>query len=158
MFQSQLNIDNSSWDWWLSLSLSLTLTLPSLIVFLFVYKSNSVLAAPPYSSNRGDKMDFTVCLKLHFSRVDGYGWVQCVSVHRCWCCHFSLSIISRAGGLSLMSAALCSLPLKAFMLWSQRYERDLLIMWVRVLWHRKSATQAPHTVSRHAALLDSHFD
>lgn len=137
MFQSQLNINNSNWDQSLSLSVShfICLTLlsaspfmsVSLSVFLFVYKSNSV--PPALSPSLQPEMDFTVCLKLLFSSVDG--WVQCISVCRCWSRHFSLSS-SGAGGLSHMSDALCSLSLT---LWSQRFEPTLLIMCVRVLWH-----------------------
>lgn len=144
MFQSQLNISNSSWDRWLPLSLSTTLTRPShpsLCPCLCLQVQLCPATPLPLSSNCGAEMDFTVCLKLLFSRVDG--WVQCLSVCRCWCCHFSLSI-SGAGGLSHVSAALCSLPLKAFMLRSQRFEPARLITCVTVLQHIGSHPSTVH--------------
>lgn len=77
MFQSQLNINNSSWDRrWVSFSLPSNFCLT---VFLFVYKSNSRPSVPPppppqLSSNCGSRSPFEASFQWMWTD----GWVECL--------------------------------------------------------------------------------
>ena len=139
MFRSQLNINNSSWDRrWLSFSLPSNFCLT---VFLFVYKSNSRRSVPLPPPKHGSRSPFEAAFQWMWTG----GWVQFSFLYATADAAISPSASSRSwAGCHIRLPR--SLPLKAFMLGSRRFEPGSIdYMCFGPAAYMRSATQAKST-------------
>lgn len=158
MFQSQLNINNSSWDRrWVSFSLPSNFCLT---VFLFVYKSNSRPSVPPPSPPTLIKLWISQSVWSFFS-VDVDGWMGRVPFSFLYAtadAAISPSASSGAGrAVTYVSIALCRSKLSCSD--HSDLSRALLIICASVLQPIRGLPPKHNscTVSRRAALSRFHI-